>query len=107
VTLKVSKRPTAAGAADLEEQGGRPVNHSVSKSYADGQNADAVRKRSAAQAARSAIGVLRYAAAGVLGCFVDLAYSAAIFVFMVRYHAATSCGIRTAQSRAMQRRDRP
>jgi hypothetical protein len=95
VTLKVSKRPVAAGAAGREEQGSRPVSHSVSKSHADGQVSDALRrKKFAAQIASSAIGVLYYAAAGVLGWFVDLAYSAAIFVFVVR------------QSHAAQRRDR-
>jgi hypothetical protein len=108
VTLKVSKRPVDAGAAGLEEQGSCPVSHSLSKSHADDQESDVVRRKTfAAQIARSAIGVLRYAVAGLLGCFVGLAYSVAIFVFMVRYYATTSCCIRTAQSHATQRRNRP
>jgi hypothetical protein len=61
----------------------------------------------AAQIVRPAIGVLLYAGAGVLGWFVHPAFTVAIFVFMVCYYAATSRGVRTAQSHATQRHDHP
>jgi uncharacterized membrane protein len=61
----------------------------------------------AAQIVRPAIGVLLYAGAGVLGWFVHPAFTVAVFVFMVCYYAATSRGVRTAQSHATQRHDHP
>jgi uncharacterized membrane protein len=44
---------------------------------------------------------------GVLGWFVHPAFAVAIFAFMACYYAATSRGIRTAQSHATQRHDHP
>ena len=60
----------------------------------------------AAQIVRPATGVPLYAG-DVLGWFVHPAFAVAIFVFMACYYAATSRGVRTAQSHATQRHDHP
>jgi hypothetical protein len=60
----------------------------------------------AAQIVRPATGVPLYAG-DVLGWLVHPAFAVAIFVCMVCYYAATSRGVRTAQSHARQRHDHP
>jgi hypothetical protein len=126
--MQVLKRPLDAGTTGLETEGSRPAGHSVSKLHACEPESDAVPRENrgyqegglaettrlealsdgfAAQIVRPAIGVLLYAGAGVPGRFVHPAFTVAIFVFMVCYYAATSRGVRTAQSHATQRHDHP